>query len=466
VSKKRKHAKEESGAPAVEPQAAPYTPSGLTFAVLAGLGALAALWALFQWGQLLVVRAGGSTICSVSATLDCKAVWSSPFASAIHSTTGLPVAGWGLCWGIVAMALPLWALANKADGRKVGALWAATMVAAAAGLATVVVMFFASLDTGKVCPTCLTTYAVVIGYGVVAWRRWSRSRVAPWSGPAIVRAAAVTVPVYLLLLIPGLRTPASANEAANAALDAEAARVQATDAPAPAASPGDGGDVAEFLDTLSPELRQGVSDARAMMFRAPQVPMRAPRALLGDASAPLRVTDFTDVLCSHCAELHRTLAKLRTMVPPDVMSIEARHFPLDGGCNASLQSPPRYPVRCLAAKAQICLESHPQAFEFSGSLFENQEQMSEERVYELAAPYVDRAALEACVASPETAAKLADDVEWAAQHDIDGTPLVLINGRKTAGFGPFIYALALAKGDLMHPGFSVLPPPGANAHMH
>jgi 2-hydroxychromene-2-carboxylate isomerase len=151
-------------------------------------------------------------------------------------------------------------------------------------------------------------------------------------------------------------------------------------------------------------------------------------------------------------------------VLPGSFSLESRYYPLDGGCNAALQSPARDPVRCLAPRVQICREKEPGAQALAGALFAEQRTLTEPRVYELAGG--DRAALDACVASRETASQLEGDVALAQQYDPEGTPIVLVNGRMGSGQPPFLYAIALARGNPDHPAFSSLPPPDPNAHIH
>jgi serine/threonine-protein kinase len=68
-----------------------------------------------------------------------------------------------------------------------------------------------------------------------------------------------------------------------------------------------------------------------------------------------------------------------------------------------------------------------------------------------------REELSACVESPETDAKLQDDVAWATEHGIEGTPMVLLDGRPAAPFGPLLFALILTQGDATHPIFASLP---------
>ena len=70
-----------------------------------------------------------------------------------------------------------------------------------------------------------------------------------------------------------------------------------------------------------------------------------------------------------------------------------------------------------------------------------------------------RTQLEACLNSPETSRKLLEDIRYAAQHHIQGTPLVVVNGREAPAFVPFLSALIMAGGDTSAPAFGVLPPP-------
>jgi protein-disulfide isomerase len=117
------------------------------------------------------------------------------------------------------------------------------------------------------------------------------------------------------------------------------------------------------------------------------------------------------------------------------------------------------PVRCTAAKALICAEGEAYAFDLASALFGDQRALTEEKVYALAKPWVAPAKLAACIADPATEAKLADDIEWAIQCDLTGTPLVLVNGRTGSAFAPFLSAIVLAAGDADQPAFAQLPKP-------
>src|SRR5687767_9061603 len=70
--------------------------------VLLGLALAEVGLSIFQWNELLTLRAGGTTSCGINATVNCETVWNSAFASRMHGLTGLPVAGLGVVWGLVA----------------------------------------------------------------------------------------------------------------------------------------------------------------------------------------------------------------------------------------------------------------------------------------------------------------------------------------------------------------------------
>ena len=136
-------------------EAARPRPAGLGLAV--GLAAIHALWALFQWTELLVSRSGGETFCGFADSHACAHVWDSGLASAVQAWTGLPVAAWGLVWSLAALALPLLALVRRAAGHAPEPFWAATLVTAAAGALSVSGLAAGLFFAGAVCATCLAT---------------------------------------------------------------------------------------------------------------------------------------------------------------------------------------------------------------------------------------------------------------------------------------------------------------------
>jgi predicted DsbA family dithiol-disulfide isomerase len=450
---KRAKAASPPSAPPAGPAVSPPGPASL--AGLVALGFVSSLWALVLWGELVLARQGGTPFCAVGTRTDCTALWDSAFASGVHRLTGLPVAAWGLAWGLGAFVLPLLVLERRARGEAAPAFVTAIRVLAVIGIVVVFTLLGVAASERAFCLGCLGSYLLVGGYAGIALLGWSRTGFVEAPRGAALAFSAIAL-AFLVLLYPGLHTPRNAVAAGRAAV---------SDAKGGAPSADADGKLRDFVGSLRPDLRQTLSDSLGIYRSSPVIPLPAPRAVVGPASAPVRITEFTDVLCSHCAELHETLDALRASLPAGSFSVEPRQFPLDAACNPMMRGKSD-PVRCLAAKARICLEGKEGASAFGAALFQNQKGLTTEQVFSLAAPYMPRSSLEACVNSPAAAGRLADDIALASQTDADGTPIVLVNGRRGTSFGPFLFAMVLSRGDAENPAFAGLPPANPSAHLH
>jgi protein-disulfide isomerase len=436
------------------------------------LGALNALWALFQWAELLLARQGGTPFCSINATFNCGLVWDSALAVAVHDVTRIPIAGWGLAWGLVATALPLVVLVDGRVLRRGGS--SALRFTALAGLASIAALGAASLAAGALCLGCLGTYALVLGW---SWCAWRATRGAGLSEPArgALGAGALAAASALVLLYPGIKTPHATTKLALPTSDAAAgvppgaAGVPAAAAakpatPGPFNGPPTGDPVRDdllkrFMATLDAPTKQAMSDLLAAYRDATPAALGQPRWLaMGDANAAVRVTEWTDPMCPHCAMLHDVLDEIKKSVPPGLLSVEPRHFPLDGFCNPGVQRKSEDGARCVGALASICLEGDPRGFEATGALFAARAQ-TVDAVYEAFKPFRDAVQLKKCVDSEGTKKKLQDDIAAAMQFNIEGTPLVLVNGRELRFVPPLLYALVLTGGAWQNAAFADLPPP-------
>ena len=439
------------------------TPRGL--GLIVGLGLVHALWSLFQWTQLVAARTGGSSFCGLGESTSCSDIWDSPFASAIQEWTGVPVAGWGLVWSLAAVALPLWALVQRGDGGEetetASAAWVATIWMAIGGSVAILVLLAASLSYGTLCTTCVVTYCMVGSYAASCFVQTPPRSVPLASG--FSTAALALALSFAVFFVPGLRTPMSTSAEGRKALlqvAGEQVAERRVDEPARSSAVPDSEPIArlaQLLDDLPDPLQQLLADELLRYESAEPSAARTPRSLVGPPDAPVRITEFTDALCSHCAQLHDTITQLRQALPPESFAVEARHFPLDSACNPAITSEPKYPVRCLAARAKICMEGREGAFDYAHRLYVRQNGLSDEDVFSQASPWMSREELTSCIESNATNTKLADDVAWAVENEIEGTPLVLVNGRRVAPFGPLLYALVLTEGDAGHPVFDRLP---------
>jgi serine/threonine-protein kinase len=465
--------KERHGTVGPEPKERPAAPSDAAPAVtprslarLCLLGALSGFWSLFLWGELVLVRSGGSSFCGIAGNLDCEAVWTGAFASAVHAATGVPIAGWGVAWSAAAFLLPLAALLRRAEGKSPVPFSTGARLLGVAGILAVALMIAASAIAGAFCLGCAVTYVIVAAYGFITLLKW-RPAGFPQALRGLLLAAGVLVAAFLLLLYPGLRTPKSSGEAGRRAVSEAVA--QSAGSSRPSAGTGNSQTdklLAELIGSLEPPLKQTLADSLAIYRAAQPQRVPAPRALVGSDLAPVRITEFTDILCEHCAGLQEVLQTLRESSPPGSFSVDARQFPLDGRCNPFVGQSKGDDVRCAAAKSRICMEPTGKEPQFAAALFAAQKGLTREKVFEIAAPFMPRQALTACMDSAATLAKLQEDITAAGAFDSDGTPIVAINGRKGTSFGPFLYAMILTRGNPDHPSFQSLPPGDPTAHLH
>lgn len=432
---------------------------------LAVLAVASALWSMFLWAQLLVHRAGGTRFCPLEVRGGCAAAWDSALADSVHRLTGLPVAAWGAVWGLAAFFLPLLVLARRAEGRPSGAHLSSVRLVSGAGAAVVALLIAASVAGRTFCAGCALEYAIVFAYAAIALAGFGRGAI-PEARRALLLAGGTTAVAYLLVLYPGLKTPRGVTRLGRESVAQAAQQSESASGPVRSGDADRDDKLQRLVSNLSPEMQQTLSDS-LFIYRASPSASFPPRSLLGPADAPVRITVFTDVLCDHCAELEETLTLLSKNLPAEGFSIEPRHFPLDRACNPLIRST-RDPgsVRCLGARAQICLEGRSRAMDFSAALFANQRNLTSEKVFQLATPFIAREALESCISDASTDAKLKSDVETAGRFDPDGTPLVLVNGRRGTSFGPFLYAMVLTRGSASHPAFESLPEPNPRAHLH
>jgi serine/threonine-protein kinase len=428
--------------------------------LLLGLAVAESLLAIYQWVELLTLRRGGTTVCDVNQTLSCGAVWNSRFASAVHEVAGMPVAGLGLVWGVAAVFLTALALLRKgkAQAQVAPALLPAIRFLGVVGAGACLVFAIASVTSGSLCIMCLATYALVVAFAAVALAKLpgpffpsseQMPRTLLWTlGPMLG--------AYVLLLLPGAMTPHGVRPGDGLA--------KLPDGGGTGAAPGT---LADFIRGLSPMEAQALSDMLQEYRHGLSATAQKPRVLKGQENAPVRIVEFTDLRCGHCRSLVENMNALEKALPPGTLAVDARHFPLDSTCNRLMTASDGTTVRCVGAKAQICLENAPDYWELRDKLFAAQEGLSPERVLQIASSgTVKRAELEACITSPETARKLAEDVDYAAQVKPRGTPIVLINGKVAPPMPALLYALALARGNPDAPELARLPPPAQRRDPH
>jgi serine/threonine-protein kinase len=174
----------------------------------------------------------------------------------------------------------------------------------------------------------------------------------------------------------------------------------------------------------------------------------------------VRIVEFTDIMCPHCAQFEGLMGQLEAMAPANSFTQEPRYYPLDGECNPDIKGSGKDGIRCYGAKLQICTEQLPKFFELRKELFANQRGLNQGVMLAIALRYgADSDTLQACLKAPETTARLNEDIAYARKAGIEGTPLVLLNDKVAPPAPVFLLGMILNGGNADAPAFSKLPPP-------
>ena len=138
------------------------------------------------------------------------------------------------------------------------------------------------------------------------------------------------------------------------------------------------------LMTSAKEAPRGKGDVNIGISKVPDDRLDILTGMYNPKKRVPATVEFTDILCTHCRSLVGSMERLREAVPPGSVSVEARHFPLDSECNRLARHSDGRGLRCLGAKAQICLEQAPDYWELRGKMFAAQEDLTRETLLGIA----------------------------------------------------------------------------------
>jgi protein-disulfide isomerase len=167
-----------------------------------------------------------------------------------------------------------------------------------------------------------------------------------------------------------------------------------------------------------------------LMTRPAQPPAKrqivpAGGAARGPVDAPITIVEFSDYQCPFCRQAEDTVQQLEALYPGK-LRIEYRHLPLDFHANA-----------IPAAKAAICAGNQNQFWEYHVLLFGNQKALGPESLLSYATKLdLDSDKFKACIAAPETLARVNEDVALARSLGVKATPTFFVNGITLRGAPP------------------------------
>jgi uncharacterized membrane protein/predicted DsbA family dithiol-disulfide isomerase len=384
LSTRAREREPSGGAPGVEsPARLPARPLWLALALaLAGLAV--ALWlAQLQVEAHSGVRHG----CTIEGTsFDCDRVATSEYSVVL----GLPVAVWGVFGYGLAGLLAGWGLARRRSRTTwpLGLLW---VVASLAVLVSVALALVSELLIGAWCLYCMTSWAVSVALLAATWVAARRA-----GGVACVVGADLSTvrahPFWALV------TAVAATVVVGVAA----------------------GGYDRYAQPPPPQ------PAAARVPAGARTPVGTSG---GGEPGALTVIEYSDYLCPACLHAHernRLLFGNRTDV-----TLERRQFPLDSACNP-LVTQTIHPGACQLARAAICAEAQGRFDAMDDALFQNQrDRLPLDELARRAG--LDLGRFNQCLGSPQTARRLAEEIDVAVRSGVNATPSYLVGGRLFSG---------------------------------
>ena len=324
-------------------------------------------------------HAGAASFCAFSESVNCDRVALSRFSVQL----GLPIALWGM-FGYAVMA---GLAASGVARRRPSSTWPAGLLllsSAAAAIASVALAVVSKAAIGAWCPLCVVSWLITFGLLATGWRacRELGARGAIREDLAALRARPFGAGAVVLLLLCGVALTFAAYP--------------------------------RYWERGSASVRDAPSQ------------VTEPAALA--SAGPVVVFEYTDYECPFCARMHEETRALAHR--PDVTLVR-RHFPLDPACNPAVKRQV-HPSACTLARAGICAEAQGRLAEMEDALFANQRDRAP--VEALASRLgLDLERFRACLSSPETDRRLADDVAAAVRDGVRATPSYVVGGTVHAG---------------------------------
>jgi protein-disulfide isomerase/uncharacterized membrane protein len=374
--------------------------------------------------------------------------------SAYAAPLGVPLAAVGLVfYAGLALLLGL-ALADPAHAPAAARL--AFLLVAAALAGDVLLLGLQAFSIGAYCNLCLATYAVNALALALLWPARGHA-LAPLLAPAARPLAAGALASTLLAAL----AVAAADRALVALRPSEASLL---------GLPGNLSEAQARILTLQqtlddPQKLQDYLNAKAMRdYEASPVQTveLASAALQGPGDAPLRIVTYSDFLCPFCRSLARGLHAFLPRTGGKA-AVYFKHYPLDQSCNPAL---PRmvHPGACWLARGAVCAQDQGRFQEYHDAVFTSEIKgaPTEAEVVRLGQEAgLEPGRLKACLAQPASLARVTADIEEGRRIGVQGTPTVLVNGRKLPSldmFGP------LLERELSRLGQPLLPAPAPPEH--
>lgn len=163
----------------------------------------------------------------------------------------------------------------------------------------------------------------------------------------------------------------------------------------------------------------------------------------GSDTAPVVVQIFSDFGCPHCKDANQALIDAQNSVGMDKVILVYRFYPLSNECNQFVGGKGWYTYNCVLVVATRCAGQQGKFWEFKEWAFSGQDWTDQERAKnfsldglknEAKTLNMDTELFGQCATGHSEDNKIRDDIILANSLNIQGTPLIIINGVVYHGF--------------------------------
>jgi protein-disulfide isomerase len=161
----------------------------------------------------------------------------------------------------------------------------------------------------------------------------------------------------------------------------------------------------------------------------------------GPANAPIKVVEFADFMCPGCQAASVALRGYFAQQGPDI-NLTFKNFPLEQTCNPGIGRTVHNGA-CDLALGAICASELGVFWPYHDRIFSRSWEVAtrQDVIDNGVAVGMNKAKLEACLASSDAKSKLALQIKEAFETVVEVTPTLVVNGKKLEATNQFANAV-------------------------
>jgi protein-disulfide isomerase/uncharacterized membrane protein len=355
-----------------------------------------------------LVHPGHASVCDISAKFNCSDVINSMYGE----LGSIPLGSYGMAYFIIILVAAMLPKISTVTSRQLLILESA--IGFIGFLGVLALLYISNVILGKICPSCTIIHVLITLYFVMKLIRLYKNKKvtqpAAHNTTYLTRFFVLSAVLGGIPLIGGLFAPlVIANNLA-----------------------------ASDKDVIKPVVAMTLQE-QLMQFNPNSSVGNGEDYRRGSDNAKIVLQMFSDFGCPHCKKAIAELILAQDEIGQDKVLIVYRFFPLNADCNSYLPAEENrwYPYGCVLTEAARCAGRQGKFWELKDWGFSGQEWTEEERKQnfsteglkkEAKALGIDDDKFMQCVENGSTLAKIKADEDLAHKLNIQGTPLIIVNG--------------------------------------